>query len=100
MHQAEISYAGYQPLADLISLVLFLFCKVHQEWYSCIQEQGWEKVCYFVYGKTNSFKHFSEKKFYLHVWKQREKFDKGSQTNTRNLLFNTFGKLFPNMDYV
>lgn len=40
MHQAEISYTVYQPPADLVCFILFLFCKFYQEWCICFQEQG------------------------------------------------------------
>lgn len=95
MHQAEISYAGYQPPADFICFVLFLFCKFYQEWCICIQEQGWEKVCYFVYGKPNSFKYFSEKTFYLHAWKQRAKIWQKESTKHQKFAFQHIWEMIP-----
>lgn len=72
MHQTEISYTGYEPPADLICFILFLFCKFYQECI-CFQEQGYEKVCYFVYGNTDLLQNFPGKMFYLRAWKESTK---------------------------
>lgn len=87
MHQTKISYAGYQPPADFFCFVWFLFWKFYLEWLIRIQEQGYEKVCYFVYVKPKSFKHFFEEMFYLHTRKRRAKFWQKESTKQEKFAF-------------
>lgn len=100
MHQAEISYAGYQPPLTLFVLFYFCFASFIKNGTSVSKSKVRRKyVILSMVSKIPS--NISLRRCFTSMHESKEQtFGKRSQPNMRNLLFNTFGKLFPNLDHV